>query len=261
MLNLEKDILPDLLATIEKEFDQRTYDSLKLKKALKALQDKKATYLDVNDFAVEVGEILADVFKLNVTTEILPDGRMYFNIADRLLNTTLSKNHELISGFAIDVQTELNRGAGIGIKSQTIDFQQNKVDGLINKISASEDFEKVKWLLNEPIITFSQSIVDEIIKENVEFHAKSGLETVIKRTLSGHKPCQFCKDLAGEHDYYLSDRDIYTRHERCRCTIEYIPEKGKNELVSSATYKQNRVAEREREKIEKRKKIGIKNKE
>lgn len=254
-------MLPDLLATIEKEFDQRTYDSLKLKKALKALQDKKATYLDVNDFAVEVGEILADVFKLNVTTKILPDGRMYFNIADRLLNTTLSKNYELISSFAVDVQTDLNRAAGIGIKSQTVDFQQNKVDGLINKISASDDFESVRWLLNEPIVTFSQSIVDEIIKENVEFHGKSGLDPVIKRTVSGHKPCQFCKDLEGKHDYYGFNSDIYLRHERCRCTIEYIPEKGKKELVSSSTYKQNKVAEREREKIEKRKKIGIKNKE
>ena len=259
---MEQDILPDLLATIEKEFDKRFYDSKKLEKAFKLLEDKKATYVDVNAFSVEVGKILADVFKLNVTTEILPDGKMYFNIADRLLNTTLSKNHELISSFAVDVQKELNRAAGIGIKSQTIDFQQDKVEGLINKISASDDFEKVKWLLNEPIVIFSQSIVDEIIKANVEFHGKSGLDPVIKRTVSGHKPCQFCKDLEGEHEYddYNSD-DIYTRHERCRCTIEYIPEKGKKELVSSSSYKQNRVAERERKKIEKRKKIGIKNKE
>lgn len=255
---MEQDILPDLLATIEKEFDQRTYDSVKLKKALKALKEKKATYTDVNNFAIEVGKILADVFKLNVTTEILPDGRMYFNIADRLLNATLSKNHELISNFAVDVQTELNRAAGIGIKSQTAEFNEEKVGDLVNKISASDDFEKVKWLLNEPIITFSQSIVDEIIKENVDFHAKSGLTPLIRRKITGHKPCEWCKKMEGTYEYYEEPDDFYRRHSGCRCIVEYNPKDGKG--IQNSHTKVWSDPERD-SKIEARKKIGLKTKE
>lgn len=259
---MEPDILPDLLAEIQKDFDERTYNSKTLKKAIQSLADKKATYLDVNEFAIEIGKILSEVFKLHVTADILPDGKMYFNIAERLLNATLKKNHELITSFGVDVQTLLNQAVGIRIKAQAPKINKNRVGGLVNKISSAPIFDDVKWVLEEPIINFSQNVADAMLKSNVEFHAEAGLDPKIKRTVSGHKPCDFCKRLAGLHDYDSGNGDgIYTRHERCRCTIEYIPERGKRELVSSSKYKQNKIAEKEREKIEARKKIGIKEKE
>ena len=68
-----EDIVPDLLEMIEKEFGQQTLKSEKIKKALQLLQEGKATYLDANDFAIEVGEILASVFGKNITAEDTPD--------------------------------------------------------------------------------------------------------------------------------------------------------------------------------------------
>ena len=85
------DIVPGLLQKIQSQFDERTYNSDKLKKALQMMKSKKATYLDVNDFAFEIGEILADVLGSNITAGVLPDGNMYFNIADRLLNPTMRR--------------------------------------------------------------------------------------------------------------------------------------------------------------------------
>ena len=105
---MEKDIVPKLLETIEKEFNEKTLSSSKIKKALKSLKDKKATYEDANEFAIEVGEILSDVFKANINIEVLPDGKMYYNIADRILSPTMNKNYNLISDFTVDIQTELN---------------------------------------------------------------------------------------------------------------------------------------------------------
>ncbi|MFG5501736.1 hypothetical protein ACFJYO_15200, partial [Enterococcus faecalis] len=64
---MDKDIVPALLETIEEEFNQRTYNSVKLKKAMKMLQNKKATYLDANDFAIEIGEILSDILQTKIT--------------------------------------------------------------------------------------------------------------------------------------------------------------------------------------------------
>lgn len=255
---MNHDILPGLLETIEQEFDQRTFDSAKLKKALQALKDKRATYIDVNEFAIEMGEILANVFKMNISAEILPDGKMYFNIADRLLNATLSKNHELISNYAIDVQTEMNHAAGYRIKGQAPGINQNKVDGLINKISDADDFSKVEWLLKEPIINFSQSIVDEIIKANVDFNAKVGMHPRLRRRVDGHRPCKWCKSLAGTYDYPNVPGDVYRRHERCRCTVEYNPKDGRGIQDSHSKV----WADPERDaKIEARKKIGVKIKE
>lgn len=88
---MDNDIVPALLEEIQNEFDKRTYNSKKLKKAFLLLQNKKATYLDANNFAIEIGEILSDVLRTKITAEVLPDGKMYFNIADRILNPTMKK--------------------------------------------------------------------------------------------------------------------------------------------------------------------------
>lgn len=245
------DVVPGLLEKIQSQFDERTYNSDKLKKALRLLKGKKATYLDVNDFAVEVGEILADVLGSNITAGVLPDGNMYFNIADRLLNPTMQKNFELITGFAGDVQTDLNHAAGLKLKTQIPDISQDRIDGIVNRISSESDFEKVKWLLDEPIVNFSQSVVDDAIRANATFHAKAGLRPKITRRLSG-RACDWCKKLAGSYDYGEEPKDVYRRHERCRCTVDYNPGDGKRQDVWSKAW-----ADPERDaKIKARMQIG-----
>ena len=247
-----KDIVPELLELIEKEFDEKTYNSEVLKKAIKALQDRKATYKDAHEFAIEVGEILSEVLNKNITAEILPDGRMYFNIANRILNPTMSKNYELVSSYAADVQTTLNRNAGLRIKGQKSELNQSKIDGIIERLSTAEKFEEIKWILNEPIINFSQAIVDDTAKVNMDFQARAGLEPKIRRVVVGDC-CDWCRQLAGTYEYGDEPDNIYKRHRYCRCRVEYYPGDGR---VQDSHTKEWRDPEREA-KIEARKKIGI----
>lgn len=249
---VEKDIVPELLELINNEFDEKTLNSSKIKKSIQMLRDKKASYQDANEFAIEIGEILSEVLNTHITVETLPDGRMYFNIADRVLNETLNKNFDLITGYAVDVQNQLNESAGIRIKGQKSTLNQNKIDGMVERLS-SEDFEDIKWMLSEPIVNFSQSIVDDTAKSNVEFQAKSGLNPKIRRTLDGADACNWCRALEGTYDYGNAPTDIYRRHRFCRCTVEYYP--GDGRLQDSHTKK---WVDPERElKIEERKRIGI----
>lgn len=227
---MEKDIVPKLLETIEKEFDEKTFSSSKIKKALKALKDNKATYEDANEFAIEVGEILSDVLRKNINIKILPDGKMYYNIADRILNPTMSKNYNLISDFAVDIQTELNHQAGLRIKGQKALLNQDKIDGIINRISSEENFDDIKWILDEPMVNFSQSVVDDTVKKNVEFQAKAGLKPKIVRK-PDNKPCKWCRALVGEYSYPDVPADVYKRHENCKCTVEYKPDSIKKQNV------------------------------
>jgi hypothetical protein len=248
-----KDIVPELLELIEKEFDEKTYNSEVLKKAIQALQDKKATYKDAHEFAIEVGEILSEVLNKNITAEILPDGRMYFNIADRILNPTMSKDYELISGYVADVQTELNRVAGLRLKGQKPELNQSRIDGIIERLSNEEDFEKIKWVLDEPIINFSQAIVDDTVKANIDFQAKAGLKPKIKRVVVGNC-CDWCRQIEGIYDYGDEPSDIYKRHRYCRCRVEYNPGDGRIQDTHTKVW-----IDPEREaKIEARKKIGTK---
>lgn len=251
-----EDIVPGLLEVINQRFDERTYNSKKLKTALKKLEAKKATYKDVNEFAIEIGEILADVLQVNITAEILPDGKMYFNIADRILNPTLQKNFDLISGYATDVQTQLNHDAGFHLKAQAPDFNQDRLDGFINRISNEDDFDSIKWILDDPLINFCQNVVDDTIRENADFHLKVGLRPKITRTVSGHQPCKWCLNLAGTYDYNEAPEDIYRRHDRCRCIVEYSPGDGKRQDVWSKEWRDPSKMK----KIEARKVINLRKK-
>ena len=249
---MDNDIVPSLLESIEQEFDAKTLDNNKLKKALRAMQDKKATYLDVNDFAIEIGQILADVLGNQINGDVLPDGKMYYNIAERILNATLKKNHDLVASFAVDVQTELNHQANLKLKGQRPELNQDRIDGMVNRLASENSFDSIKWIIEEPIINFTQSIVDDAIKKNAEFHAKSGLSPKITRRVSGHA-CKWCRNLAGTYDYYDAPKNVYQRHERCRCTVDYNPGDGRRQDVWYKTWKDPDKSD----KIEARKDIGL----
>ena len=70
----------------------------------------------VGDAAIEVGNILADIFGEEINSDILPDGKMYYNIAKRLIEPSLKADHEIISTYTAGVQTMLNEQAGISLQ-------------------------------------------------------------------------------------------------------------------------------------------------
>ncbi|MDD4368551.1 MAG: hypothetical protein PHP39_06380 [Oscillospiraceae bacterium] len=194
---------------------------------------------------------LAAAYKANISPEALPDGKMYYNIAQRILQPTLGNNHEMISAAAAQIQTDLNQTAGIGLAGLKPELSQDRIDGLINRLSSSDEYGKVAWLLDEPIVNFSQSVVDDTIKLNAEFQAKSGLQPRIIRKAE-FKSCKWCSMLAGTYSYPDVPKDVYRRHENCRCTVEFQPTKsGKGQDVWSKQWKDPE----ESAKIEARKQI------
>ncbi|MBS4750982.1 hypothetical protein KG091_07810 [Carnobacteriaceae bacterium zg-ZUI78] len=240
---MDKDIVPELLEQIKKKFETLCHSSDILENAFKHLKSKKATYETVNELAIEVGDILSKVLGGSISAEKLPDGKMYYNIAKRLLDDTLGRNFDIVSGYARDVQQVLNKKAGIGLKAQIPALNQDKIDGLVNRLSNSDDFESVSWLLGDPIVTFTQGIVDDAIRENVEFHAKAGLSPKIIRTHTGNC-CDWCRNLAGIYDYPKVPKDVYRRHGNCRCTVDYKPGDGKKQNVWSKGWRKKDKSDR-----------------
>lgn len=241
---MEHDVLPDLLAKVQANFEQSVAKSDVLREAVVALKGKSATYEDVNRYAVEVGEALAEVLGRLVTAESLPDGKMYYNIAERLLSAALERNHELISSYAADVQTLLNQQARIGLKAQVPDFNRDRVDGLINRLASEDNFEAVSWILQEPIVNFSQSIVDDSIRVNAEFHAGAGLTPTISRQSTG-KCCSWCDSLVGRYIYHEEPPNFYRRHQHCKCIIDYHPKDGRRQNSWSKKWTKESHDERE----------------
>ena len=174
-----KDLVPELLAEIRDEFDKGVLDSSVLEALLAKLAKGKANYLDANDYAVELGEILSKALRGSVTASRLPDGKMYYNIAKRLLEDVLEANYDKISEYSGRVQEILNGEAKIRVTVQRPNLNQDRIDGIINRLDSEPDFDSVSWILGDPVVNFSQSIVDDFIRANAEFNFKSGLHPKI----------------------------------------------------------------------------------
>lgn len=248
-----QDIVPELLDKIQQQFTRDFNNNSNIKNIYTKINNGTATHIDVHKFAIETGKTLAGSFNEYITLESLPDGRMYYNIAERILNPTLGNNYELIDKALETVQTDLNKKAGFGLKGIRTPLNQDRIDGFIERLSLEENFEDVKWILDEPVINFSQSIVDDGIANNVDFHAKSGLTPTVTRIVTGHNPCAWCRGLAGSYEYPDVPEDVYRRHDNCRCLVEYDPGNNKKQDVWTKQWRDPK----EKEKIEHRKTIGL----
>lgn len=246
-----EDIVPSLLKKIKSEFESARLDNEVLKDLLSKLQHSKASYLDANQYAIEIGEILSKALGASLTNETLPDGKMYYNIAQRVLTDVLGRNYELVSDYTEQVQKNLNSEAKIGLVAQVPELNQDRIDGLVNRLASEESFDDIKWLIVDPIVIFSQSIVDDSIRKNAEFHHKVGLSPKIVRRVVGH-PCKWCKSLEGSYNYPEVPKDIYRRHGNCRCTVDYHPGNGKKQNVHTKKW-----TDEKQELVRKRSRIGI----
>lgn len=226
---MENDVLPGILQEVQERFERDFGKSEIVRNAFAALKGKKATYKTANEFAIEVGEILSKALGASISADKLPDGKMYYNIAQRLLTDVLGRNHELVSGYTSDVQKNLNDKAKIGLKVQVPELNLDRIAGIVNRFSSEDNFEDVSWLLGEPIVNFTQSIIDDTIRKNAEFHAEVGLNPKIVRTTVGNC-CKWCQKLAGSYVYPNVPHDVYRRHQNCRCTVNYKTSDGKGKM-------------------------------
>ena len=110
---MDKDIAPELLEAIQKDFYEIFENNRTIQRIEKLIKNKEATYVDLNEYAIELGEILSEALGNHISSDTLPDGKMYYNIADRIFNPTMSNNYNIVAQKAKDIQTALNHEAGL----------------------------------------------------------------------------------------------------------------------------------------------------
>lgn len=220
------DIAPELLKIIQQRYRERINESDILNEIGKCVADGNITYENANEAAQEVGKILSETYRECLSAEMLPDGKMYYNIADRVIGNTMTEAHDYISDITERAQNIANEHVGIGLKAVRPEMNQDRIDGIVNRVSNADNYDDIAWILDAPVRTFCQSIVDDFVKANAEFQGKSGLKPKIIRKTSG-KCCEWCSRLAGAYMYPDVPKDVYRRHNNCNCTVEYDPGSGK----------------------------------
>lgn len=224
-----EDIAPALLETLRQRFLQHLQADAGAAELLEAILAGKAGYAEAGDYAEAVGRALAGAFS-TITGADLPDGRMYWNIADRVVRPLLEEDHSMVSDAAVQVQKALNRAAGLGLQPQTAPVDSEKINGILNRLDAADAFEDVAWILGEPVVTYSRGVVDATLQANVDFQGKTGLRPKVVRR-APYKCCEWCSRMAGSYTYPDVPRDVYRRHQNCRCVVEYDPGSGRRQNV------------------------------
>ena len=134
------DIVPELMEKIQQKFEGEVKENKKVKEFKVKLNEERATGDDVSMYAVELGNIASNVLISNLTEDVLPNGRMYYNIANRTIKPLLKQIFGLVMEAA-RTQLEIeNKSEKIGIKAIDAEFKEDKINDLMFKLS--EIFEE-----------------------------------------------------------------------------------------------------------------------
>ncbi len=228
------DISPELLKLIQEAYAKGKDESEVLAEIMAKVGAGTATYSEANDYAVELGRIMAEAFGQNLSSKVLPQGKMYWNIGDKVIRPTVTQGYEDVADVAELVQTGLNEAASIHIKAQRPQIDQGRIDRMIGDLMGLPDYDSGSQGFLNAVQNLLHSSVDDSIRTNAEFHYKAGLKPKIVRTLSG-KCCEWCTAIAGSYTYPDVPRDVYKRHDNCRCKVDYKTADGKTQSVHSGT--------------------------
>lgn len=217
------DVVPELYRKIKLQID----NALKSDKKASAIQKKvdkgTATHADTEAYALRVGKISSNALQKNLKADDLPDGELYYNIAQRTVGQTLKDNLDRVNKVGKPIQTSLNASAGIGLSSMGAKMNDDRLHELVSDISDCGELDKAQELMGEPVINMTQTFADDLIKENADMQFAVGLKPTITRTAEAGC-CEWCANLEGTYEYPLpDDTEVYQRHENCRCVVEYHP--------------------------------------
>lgn len=229
------DVAPELWEEIKRIFWEKIEGDAEIKKILEKIDDGVASYEEAHEYALRIGKHASRALKKVLNAEVLPEGIMYFNIAERTVRPALEFDRELVENATIQIQEDLNAAAGIGMKAVVPQRNEDRIEGIINRMCSETDFDKIRWIMGAPVETYSQSIVDDFVKENAGYQYAAGLEPKIRRIAKG-KGCQWCRDLEGVYDYAdvnTTGEDVFRRHDNCNCIVTYDPGDGRRQDVHS----------------------------
>ena len=247
---MAEDIVPELLEKIRNDFLVAVSEDGQTQKLLKKIRDGTANMDEASLFARRLGDMLADVLKQDITQDILPDGRMYYNIANRIIKPMLEENFDLANKAASMVQTVLDEKDSIYLNAMNGTFPEERVDTLVGAISEEGiEWEEVERRMDEPVRNISQSFMDEFIRTNAQFRYQVGMKTQIVRKLAGGA-CEWCKNLAGTYEYPEVPDDVYRRHDNCRCTVTFKSGRQRQNVWTKKSWSTP-------EQLEQRKKVGL----
>jgi hypothetical protein len=227
---MAEDIGIELHDKIKAAFDVRCGKDSTLTHIKHKIENGTATMEDTSIYARRMGELLRKSIESTTKPDDLPDGKMYYNIAQSILEPLLRGNYDDINAICAEVQSALDAKKGIGLKPQKADFPAERIRAAIGGAAVKETAEHAIQVLGRTAENITGSFQTDYIKKNAEFRGKAGLTCYIERK-DGFRCCDWCAGLAGRYRYPDEvPKDVYRRHDNCTCDVSYVSEKGRQNV-------------------------------
>lgn len=255
------DIGAELLEKIRAEFQSRCRADKHIQSVLKKIDGGTAKMEEVAMLSKQLGFRTSQAIGAHVNVAALPDGKMYYNIADTILSGVLKDNYDIINSAAAECQKALDKQAGIHISPQQAAFPTERVQAVVNAASVPDIAEEVMIRrMTAPAQNITESFYNDYVQKNVKLRSDAGLDCYIIRNDHGGC-CKWCSKLAGKY-HYPEDvpKDVYRRHDNCGCTVTYLNGKKAQNVWDKTKWN---VSDEELERMKKagaREPIRLKNK-
>jgi hypothetical protein len=217
------DIGAELLGKIRAEFQNSCKADKYIQSVLKKIEGGTAKMEEVALLSKQLGFRVSQAIGAHVNVAALPDGKMYYNIADTILTGVLKDNYDVINSAAAECQKALDSQTGINITPQQAAFPTERVQAVVNAASVPDIAEEVMIRrMTAPAQNITESFYNDYVQTNVKFRSDAGLDCYIIRNDHGGC-CEWCAKLAGKY-HYPEDvpKDVYRRHDNCGCTVTYL---------------------------------------
>ncbi|MCD8021239.1 MAG: hypothetical protein LUF92_17190 [Clostridiales bacterium] len=96
------------------------------------------------EYADVLGECLSNAIKNNVSGSMLPDGKMYYNIAKTISEPMLKKNYEKVVEQCAICQNNMNANAKLGLKAVKAKYNNERTEGIVKYISDAEMYKCIR---------------------------------------------------------------------------------------------------------------------
>jgi hypothetical protein len=219
--------------------DEYSEKESRLRGLKKKIAANKAGFTDTAEYtqimARQLGEIISE--KIGEVTD--PSGK------EMIFKALLRDQYENINSILKQVQLSVDEDLGIHLNPIKPEFPADRVNKAAHSLEdPTVPPETIKRRGRSTAENITNSFHDDYIKTNVDYRSKAGVNTYIQRSDTS-KCCDWCASLIGKYHYPddIPD-DIFCRHDNCTCKVEYICDKGRQNVHTKKWIRENEKARR-----------------
>lgn len=136
---MAEDIVPALWEQIETTYKSKVKVDPLIKSLTKKVEAERASLKDVYTYASELSKHAVGTLAVCLSADNLPDGKLYWNIAERTIVPLYRLVHEDIVDMATKVTKAEDKKQGIGLKPISPEFNEERIRTIVNEIVNEAD--------------------------------------------------------------------------------------------------------------------------